>query len=200
TGEAAGRAEDWAVVAVDSAAAAAASVAAARQDGGEMNMQRLLRHLATTDRAVRRAFPPCALDAIEQAIRTGEFQHGGQLRFVVEGALDGSPLWRNQSPGERALDLFARLGVWDTAHNSGVLIYVLLADRAVEIVADRGIHACCGAERWSAVCQRMEAQFAQGRFEAGALEGIVAVSHLLVQHFPRGADHGNELPDRPVLL
>ncbi|MGV8643360.1 TPM domain-containing protein, partial [Pseudomonas aeruginosa] len=80
------------------------------------------------------------------------------------------------------------------------LIYVLLADRAVEIVADRGIHACCGAERWSAVCQRMEAQFAQGRFEAGALEGIVAVSHLLVQHFPRGADHGNELPDRPVLL
>ncbi|MCR3863793.1 alpha/beta fold hydrolase [Pseudomonas aeruginosa] len=147
-----------------------------------------------------RAFPPCALDAIEQAIRTGEFQHGGQLRFVVEGALDGSPLWRNQSPGERALDLFARLGVWDTAHNSGVLIYVLLADRAVEIVADRGIHACCGAERWSAVCQRMEAQFAQGRFEAGALEGIVAVSHLLVQHFPRGADHGNELPDRPVLL
>ena len=91
-----------------------------------MNMQRLLRHLATTDRAVRRAFPPCALDAIEQAIRTGEFQHGGQLRFVVEGALDGSPLWRNQSPGERALDLFARLGVWDTAHNSGVLIYVLL--------------------------------------------------------------------------
>lgn len=89
---------------------------------------------------------------------------------MVEGALDGSPLWRNQSPGERALDLFARLGVWDTAHNSGVLIYVLLADRAVEIVADRGIHACCGAERWSAVCQRMEAQFAQGRFEAGALK------------------------------
>ncbi|MBG6534838.1 TPM domain-containing protein [Pseudomonas aeruginosa] len=165
-----------------------------------MNMQRLLRHLATTARAGRRAFPPRALDAIEQAIRTGEFQHGGQLRFVVEGALDGSPLWRNQSPGERALDLFARLGVWDTAHNSGVLIYVLLADRAGEIVADRGIHACCGAERWSAVCQRMEAQFAQGRFEAGALEGIVAVSHLLVQHFPRGADHGNELPDRPVLL
>lgn len=165
-----------------------------------MNIRRLLRHLATTDRAVRRAFPSHALDAIEQAIRMGESQHGGQLRFVVEGALDGSPLWRDQSPGDRALDLFARMGVWDTAHNSGVLIYVLLADKAVEIVADRGIHACCGADKWSAVCQRMEAQFAQGRFEAGAMEGIAAVSQLLMQHFPRDADHGNELPDRPVLL
>jgi hypothetical protein len=184
----------------DSAAVAAALVAVAPQDGGEMNIQRLLRHLATTGRAVRRAFPPRTLDAIEQAIRAGESQHGGQLRFVVEGALDGSPLWRDQSPRERALDLFARMGVWDTAHNSGVLIYVLLADRAVEVVADRGIHACCGADMWSGVCQRMEAQFAQGRFEAGSMEGIAAVSHLLMQHFPRDAGDGNELPDRPVLF
>ncbi len=165
-----------------------------------MNMQRILRHLASTDRAVHRTFPPRVLDAIEQAIRTGESEHGGQLRFVVEGALDGLPLWRGQSAGERALDLFARMGVWDTANNSGVLIYVLLADKAVEIVADRGIHACCGADMWSVVCQRMEAQFAQGRFEAGAMEGIAAVSRLLMQHFPRGAGHGNELPDRPALL
>ena len=184
----------------DSAAVAAALVAVAPQDGGEMNIQRLLRHLATTSHAVRRAFPPHALDAIEQAIRTGESQYGGQLRFVVEGALDGSPLWRDQSPRERALDLFARMGIWDTAHNSGVLIYVLLADRAVEIVADRGILACCGADMWSGVCQRMEAQFAQGRFEAGSMEGIAAISHMLMQHFPRVSGDGNELPDRPVLL
>ena len=175
---------DSAAAEEDSAAVAVALVAVAPQDGGEMNIQRLLRHLATTGRAVRRAFPPRTLDAIEQAIRAGESQHGGQLRFVVE----------------RALDLFARMGVWDTAHNSGVLIYVLLADRAVEVVADRGIHACCGADMWSGVCQRMEAQFAQGHFEAGSMEGIAAVSHLLMQHFPRDAGDGNELPDRPVLF
>ena len=191
---------DSAAAEEDSAAVAVALVAVAPQDGGEMNIQRLLRHLATTGGAVRRAFPPRTLDAIEQAIRAGESQHGGQLRFVVEGALDGSPLWRDQSPRERALDLFAHMGVWDTAHNSGVLIYVLLADRAVEVVADRGIHACCGADMWSGVCQRMEAQFAQGHFEAGSMEGIAAVSHLLMQHFPRDAGDGNELPDRPVLF
>lgn len=189
-----------AAVEAGSAVVVAALVAAAPQDGGEMNIQRLLRHLITTERAVRRAFPPRALDAIERAIRTGESQHAGQLRFVVEGALDGSPLWRDQSPRERALDLFARMGVWDTEHNSGVLIYVLLADRAVEIVADRGIHARCGADIWSGVCRRMQAQFAQGHFDAGAVEGIAAVSHQLMQHFPRGTDHSNELPDRPVLL
>ena len=165
-----------------------------------MTVKRVFRHLLLPQWSIRRAFPGRVLQAIEAAIGESEKRHDAELRFAVEAGLPLADLLRGVSARARAIDVFAQLRVWDTEHNSGVLIYVLLADRAVEIVADRGIHACCGAERWSAVCQRMEAQFAQGRFEAGALEGIVAVSHLLVQHFPRGADHGNELPDRPVLL
>lgn len=164
-----------------------------------MDVLRILRHLATTRRAVRRAFSPSALAAIEQAIQASEMSHGGQIRFVVEGSLDGSPLWRGQSARDRALDLFAQLHIWDTEHNCGVLIYVLLADRAVEIVADRGIHARCGSHLWSHICRSMESQFASGRFEDGATNGIAAVSHLLTRHFPRRPGDRNELPDRPIL-
>ncbi|MCW5663805.1 MAG: TPM domain-containing protein [Piscinibacter sp.] len=165
-----------------------------------MDLARLLHHLATTSARVRRAFPASALRSIEQAIAASEATHAGELRFVVEGALDGLPLLRGQTARERAIELFARLHVWDTEHNTGVLIYVLLADRRVEIVADRGIHARAGAEAWSAICRGMEADFGAGDFGRGAVQGIEAVTQLVTRHFPLASGDRNELPDAPLLL
>lgn len=164
-----------------------------------MNIPRILKHLLTTHGQVSRAFPRSALNAIEKAIRTSETVHAGEIRFVVEGALDGMPLFKGQSPRDRAIELFAQLRVWDTEYNSGLLIYLLLADRAVEIVADRGIHAKVGADEWRKVCHQMETAFKQLNYEAGVLSGVQAVTQHLVRHFPAD-DRGNELPDRPVVL
>ncbi|MDU6669705.1 MAG: TPM domain-containing protein [Bradyrhizobium sp.] len=112
-----------------------------------MSITRIGRHLLQHHWQLKRIFTPDVLARIEQAIQDGERSHAGQLRFVVEGALDGRPLWRNQPPRERALDLFSHLRIWDTAHNNGVLIYLLLADRDVEIIADRGIHPPCAGDQ-----------------------------------------------------
>lgn len=165
-----------------------------------MDLARLLRRLATTSARVRRAFPASALRSIEQAIAASEASHAGEIRFVVEGSLDGLPLLRGQTARERAIELFARLHVWDTEHNTGVLIYVLLADRRVEIVADRGIHAKAGAEAWSAICRGMETHFGAGDFGRGAAQGIEAVTQLVNRHFPLAPGDRNELPDAPLLL
>jgi uncharacterized membrane protein len=165
-----------------------------------MDLTRILRHLATTSARVRRAFPASALRAIEQAIAASEASHAGEIRFVVEGSLDGLPLLRGQTARERAIELFARLHVWDTEHDTGVLIYVLLADRHVEIVADRGIHAKAGAQTWSAICRDMEAHFGAGDFGRGAVQGIEAVTQLVTRHFPLAPGDRNELPDAPILL
>ena len=165
-----------------------------------MSIKRIGKHLLEHRWRVRREFPPRVLDAIEQAIKAGEATHSGQVRFVVEGALDGGPLFRNQSARERALDVFAQLRIWDTAHNNGVLIYLLLADRDVEIVADRGIDAKVGAEGWERICRAMEVEFRSGQFERGAIDGIAAVSRELAKHFPPGGPHRNELPDKPVVM
>jgi uncharacterized membrane protein len=165
-----------------------------------MNMRRIGRHLFEYRWRTRRRFPPRALAAIEQAIKAGETTHSGQVRFVVEGALDGAPLFRNQAVRERALDVFSHLRIWDTAQNNGVLIYLLLADRDVEIIADRGIDARVGAAGWEAICREMEAEFRDGHFERGAVRGIEAVSHELARHFPAQGRGPNELPDAPVLM
>jgi uncharacterized membrane protein len=164
-----------------------------------MRTQRILKHLLTTHGQVTRCFPRSALNAIEKAIKVSETAHAGEIRFVVEGALDGMPLFKGQSPRERALELFAQLRIWDTEHNNGLLIYLLLADRAVEIVADRGIHAKVGAEEWRKVCNQMETAFKQSNYEAGVVGGVQAVMRHLVRHFPAD-DRGNELPDKPVVL
>ncbi|MBC7583338.1 MAG: TPM domain-containing protein, partial [Tardiphaga sp.] len=117
-----------------------------------------------------------------------------------EGALDGAPLFRDQSARERAIDVFSQLRIWDTEHNNGVLIYLLLADRDVEIVVDRGIDAHVGAAGWEAICQAMEAEFRAGHFERGVIRGIAAVTQHLATHFPRDGAAANELPDAPVIL
>jgi len=165
-----------------------------------MNLKRIMRHLSSGRAAVRRAFPPRALDAVERAIRETETRHDGQIRFAVEAALDLSPLLAGQAARERAIEVFSELRVWDTEHNNGVLIYLLLADRDVEIVADRGIHAKLGTETWETICREMEAAFRDGQFEAGVLAGIYAVGEHLARHFPARGDKSNEMPDRPVVL
>jgi uncharacterized membrane protein len=165
-----------------------------------MDIRRIGRHLLEHRWRVRRIFPPQALAAIEQAIKAGETTHSGQIRFVVEGALDGKPLFRDQPARQRALDIFSHLRIWDTAHNNGVLIYLLLADRQVEIVADRGIDAVVGAAGWEKICAEMERDFSAGDFQRGVIKGIEAVSRQLAAHFPKHGSGPNELPDAPVVL
>lgn len=165
-----------------------------------MNLRRLMRHLATTRWTTRRHFPPQVRDAIEQAIGDCEAHHGGEIRFVVETAFDLPELWHDLPARTRALQLFGQFGVWDTAHNNGVLIYVLMADHVVEIIADRGIAARVPQQEWEGVCRQMEQHYKQGRFREGSVAGIQAVGRLLGRHFP-GSKHGDsELPNQPVLL
>ena len=136
-----------------------------------MSIRRIGRHLLEHRWRLRRIFPPTALARIEQAIKAGEATHSGQVRFVVEGALDGAPLFRNQPARERALDVFSQFRIWDTAHNDGVLIYLLLADRDVEIVADRGIDAKVGARRLGEDLRRDGNAFPCGKFRTRRDQG-----------------------------
>jgi uncharacterized membrane protein len=165
-----------------------------------MSIKRIGKHLLEHRWRVRRIFPPEALAVIERTIKAGEETHSGQVRFVVEGALDGKPLFNDQSARARALDIFSQLRIWDTAHNNGVLIYLLLADRDVEIVADRGIDAKVGAVGWERICKAMETDFKASNFAGGVVKGIQAVSQQLAAHFPKHGAGPNELPDKPVVI
>jgi uncharacterized membrane protein len=165
-----------------------------------MNIKRILKHLAMTQWQVNRAFSRQNLIAIEQAIKASEVAHAGEIRFVVEGALDGEPLFKGQSARERAIDVFSQLRIWDTDCNNGVLIYLLLADRDVEIVADRGIHSKVGSREWESMCQTMETAFKQARYEGGVVTGIQTVTQHLAKYFPASGTGQNELPDKPVVL
>ena len=147
----------------------------------------------------RRRFGERVLDAIEAAIRATESQHSGEISFAVEAALEFGELWRGGSVHERAIEVFSELRVWDTAANNGVLIFLLLAERNVEIVADRGAAARIGPEDWERVCRTMEEHFRAGRFEEGAIGGVQSVGALLAQHFPATSGSTNELRDRPVV-
>jgi uncharacterized membrane protein len=138
--------------------------------------------------------------AIEKAVGEEERRHGGQLRFAVEASLPLGELFRGVQSRERAVDWFGRLRVWDTEHDSGVLIYLLLADRRVEIVADRGIHGKVGTAAWEAICGEMQQEFARGQFERGVVLGLRAISDLLVTHFPPSGEGRNELPDKPAVV
>jgi uncharacterized membrane protein len=144
--------------------------------------------------------PESALDRIAAAIGASETHHGGEIRFVAAGALDFVPVLRGLTPRERALEVFSMLRVWDTEGNSGVLVYVQLVDRHIEIVADRGIAAHIAQSEWDAICRRMEEAFGAGRFVDGALAGVEDVNRLLMRHFPAGVRNPDELPDRPVVL
>ena len=162
---------------------------------------RCLRHLFLDHLALMRAFPVTALAAIERETGKQEKRHCGELRVVIEGGLPLPALLAGRSARERAIEHFTRLRVWDTEDNAGVLIYLLLADRRVEIVADRGIHARVGETAWETICGAMQQEFAKERFEAGMLVGLASISDLLAAHFPANADgKPNELPDAPVVI
>lgn len=163
-----------------------------------MNMARALRHLVTPSWTVRRVFDDTALLAIEQAIAATERIHGGEIRFAIEGNLSPAELWSGVTPRQRAVQVFAHLGVWDTAANNGVLIYLSWADRDVEIVADRGYNDRVSAQQWTDICATMERLFAARQPVQAVLEGIAAVGKLIAQHYP--AVDRNELPDHPVML
>jgi uncharacterized membrane protein len=162
---------------------------------------RWLDHLFLDHLAVRRAFPRATLAAIERAIGEQEQRHRGELRVVIEGGLPLHALIAGRSPRERALGHFGRLRVWDTEDKAGVLIYLLLADRRVEIVADSGIHARVGDTAWETICGAMQQEFTAARYEQGVLTGLAAVSDLLALHFPARPDgNPNELPDAPIVM
>jgi uncharacterized membrane protein len=169
-----------------------------------MQLGRLIRHVAATHWRTRMLFPSAALDAIEQAIARAERTHAGEIRFAIETALTPLHIVNGVAPRARALEVFAHLRVWDTMHNNGVLIYVQLADRVVEIVADRGFDGRVSPAEWEAVCRLMEEHFRAGRFEAGSIAGVDAIGSLLTRHFPptlkAAPQSQNQLPDRPTLL
>ena len=163
-------------------------------------MSRLWRHFVTDRADVHRAFPKDEFDRIERAIAQGETRHSGQVCFAIEASVPLQRVWHRLSPRERALEIFGLLRVWDTESNDGVLVYVLLADRAVEIVADRGINARVGDAAWQTICHKIEAAFRDGRYADGVETGIAEISALLAQHSPRTGPGRNEISDRPVVL
>jgi len=165
-----------------------------------MNLKRIFKHTLTTQWHLKKYFTPAALGSIELEISNSEAQHSGEIRFVVEGALDGAPLFRDQSAHDRALDIFSQLRIWDTQDNNGLLIYLLLADHAVEIIADRGINAKVSRDEWKAICEIMQNEFTQGNFKTGVCDAIKSITKHLIMHFPISASDENELPNKPVVM
>jgi uncharacterized membrane protein len=169
-----------------------------------MQVGRLIRHLAAPRWRTRLRFPSKTLDAIEQAIGRAELTHAGEIRFAIESELAPLHILKGVMPRARAHEVFASLRVWDTEQNNGVLVFVQLADRSVEIVADRGFDGRVSPAEWAAVCRLMEEHFRAGRFEAGSIAGVDAIGTLLARHFPQipgqTAPSRNQLPDRPTLL
>lgn len=161
---------------------------------------RMLRHLFPP--SVRRRLSDAALARITAAIEAGEVKHTGEVCFAVEAALPWRDAWRGASPRDRAHEVFAQLRVWDTEANNGVLLYLLLADHAIEIVADRGFEDRVDADAWQAVCDEVQARLREGAFEAAIVLGVERLSSIVSAAFPRadGADDRNELPNRPTVL
>lgn len=163
-------------------------------------LRRTLRHWLSTRAEAERTFPPATLAAITEAITAGEQTHRGEVRLIVEKALPWPVLRAGVRGRQRALTLFADHGVWDTEENCGVLLYVNLADRTVDIVADRGIARKIDNAAWQAICDTMTAGFARGEYEAATLGALAQVNELLRRHFPANGARPNELPDRPLML
>lgn len=164
-------------------------------------LQRMLRHFWLDEADTRRAIPPQLVQRLMQRVAASEKRHTGEIRIYVEAGLPASYLWRGATPRERALAIFGKLRVWDTEQNNGVLVYLLLAEHAIEIVADRGLHHAVDPQEWQRIVARMGSAFHDKRFEDGLTRALEEVSALLVRHFPAtaGAGNANELPDEPLL-
>jgi len=163
--------------------------------------RRALAHLLTTPSHARRAFPPDDLRKLEAAVRDGEQRHRGEVRVVIESALPVRDAWAGVTPRQRARTLFGLLEVWSTRDHVGVLLYINLADHAVEILADHGIAAKVDAHDWRAVCETITRGFAQRVSMGPVLEALAQIDDILAAHFPSdGTPRANELSDRPVVL
>jgi uncharacterized membrane protein len=171
-------------------------------------LKTILQHVWLDASDAERALPADMLSRLAQRVTASESRHTGEIRIYIEAALPLSYLWRlgKDSPvraliRQRAVMLFAKLRMWDTEHNNGVLIYLQLAEHAIEIVADRGVNRLVSQQQWKTIADRMSSAFREGRFEDGLTEAIGEVSAVLVAHFPPAQDgqHANELPDEPVL-
>jgi uncharacterized membrane protein YgcG len=162
---------------------------------------RILKHRWLDEGDARRALGAGALARLQEKVASSERRHGGEIRVCVEAGLPLSYLWRGAPARERAVVMFGKLRVWDTERNNGVLIYLLLAEHRIEIVADRGLNAHVGPEQWQQLLPDMAQAFNAGRFEAGLAQAIDAVDAMLVRYFPASVDRpdANELPDRPVV-
>lgn len=162
-------------------------------------LQRILHHRWMDSSDTHRAVPPELLKKLEGYVNASEARHSGEVRICVEAGLPNSYVWRDASARERAVTMFGKLRVWDTPHNNGVLIYLLLAEHAIEIVADRGLNRHVTAAQWQAMADRMSAAFKTGQFEQGLTQALQEVSALLVEHFPLAAGQvrGNDLPNAP---
>ena len=162
---------------------------------------RILRHRWLDESDTRKAIPPQLVDRLMHRVAASERRHSGQIRIYVEAGLPMSYLWRGAGARERAVALFGKLRVWDTESNNGVLIYLLLAEHAIEIVADRGIDRHIPLEDWQAMIAHMRAAFREGRFEEGLTQALEEISAVLVEHFPLapGESNPNELPDTPTV-
>ncbi len=165
-----------------------------------MKLIRVLKHLLLPDWWLRRVFTRGDLAAIGKAVAASEKSHRGELRFVVEASMPLTFLWHDVTPRARAVDLFSTLRIWDTEENSGILIYVQLVERRVEILADRGIAARVPQAEWDAICRGMERSFADGQWRQGAVQAVTRAGELLASHFPARDDNPNELPDQPLIL
>lgn len=163
-------------------------------------ISRAFQHLLTTTAAGRRAFPAAALDAIQNAIAAGESQHRAEVRLIVEPALTVAAIWHGVSARKRATELFAEYRIWDTEENSGVLIYINLADHKVEIVADRAVGRMVDDKDWAAICRTMTQGFARGAFHDSAVAGVSQLNAILARHFPANGTRPNQLPDQPIML
>ena len=165
-----------------------------------MILLRILKHLLMPDWLARHAFTAAAFARIETAIAQSESTHRGEIRFAVEGGLHLLPLLKGLTARVRAIAVFSDLHVWDTAENTGVLVYLQLVDREFEIVADRGIAARVAQDEWEAICRRMEAAFRADRLEAGVIVGLNEITALLARYFPARPINPDELSNKPVML
>ncbi len=179
---------------------AVALEAAARRAAGKPMLRRWLQHLTTSHLALRHHFPPATLAAIDAAIAASEQEHRAEIRCAVETSLSAGELFRGVSSAVRAAEVFSSLWVWDTAENNGVLLYLLLAERKIEILADRGFAAYVPVETWQEICAEMAGTLAAGRYEASVLGALSRISAIATRHFPAQWRNVNELPDRTVLL
>ena len=166
----------------------------------KIRFRRLMRHLCFPPWKLRSALSKRELHAITQIIRDSEQHHSGEIHFAIENALNWRQLLSGMTSRDRAQEVFSRLRVWDTEHNNGVLIYLLLADRAVEIVADRAVARRIPASEWQEICHAMEKSFKVRAYAAGIMAGVQSVGALLAEHFGGEDRSGNELADQPSIV